>query len=103
MSSQCSLQVTLLSHLKGIGWGNLPRLLGNFTPLFLFNDLFGWQGFLLMGLGFRQLGLIETGDFPPMADLYAIFLQLVESCSKLVLQFLPLALLQQETYPVSLN
>lgn len=48
----------------GVGWGNLPRLLGDFTPLFLFNGLFGRQGVLLLRLGFLQLGLIEAGDFP---------------------------------------
>lgn len=46
-----------------VGWGNLPRLLGDFTPLFLFNGLFDRQGVLLR-LGFLQLGLIEAGDFP---------------------------------------
>lgn len=74
--SQCSLwlasilQVALPPHHEGVlgdegvGWGNLPRLLGDFTPLFLFNGLFGRQGVLLLRLGFLQLGLIEAGDFP---------------------------------------
>jgi hypothetical protein len=60
-----------LPHHKGVlemtGWGgmgNLPRLLGDFTPLFLFNGLFGWQGVFLQRLGFLQLGLIEAGDLP---------------------------------------
>lgn len=49
---------------EGVGWGKLPRLLGDLTPLFLFNGLFGRQGVLLLRLGFLQLGLIEAGDFP---------------------------------------
>ena len=56
--------MTLLPHHKGVGWENLPRLLGNFTPVFLSNGPFGWQGFLLRGLSFLQSGLIEAGDFP---------------------------------------
>ena len=96
MSSQCSLQVTLLPHHKGVGWENLPRLLGNFTPVFLFNGPFGWQGFLLRGLSFLQLGLIEAGDFPH-GRLVCHFLTTCGSCSKLVLHVLPLASLQQET------
>lgn len=47
----------------GDGWGNPTRLLGNFSPLFLFNGLFGWQVILFMSLGFLQLGLIEACDF----------------------------------------
>lgn len=85
-----------------MGWGNLPRLLGDFTPLFLFNGLFGRQGVLLLRLGFLQLGLIEAGDFP-MSVLSAIFLQLVDPHSELMLQMLPLALLQQETRKVFFN
>jgi hypothetical protein len=47
----------------GVGWGNLPRLLGDFTPLFLFSGLFGRQGVLLLRLVFLQLGLVEAGHF----------------------------------------
>lgn len=61
----------------------------------LFNVLFGQQG-VLQHLGFLQLGLIDTGDFP-MSRLSAIFLQQVEPRSELALQVLPLALLNQET------
>lgn len=50
--------------MTGWGRGNLPRLLGNFAPLFLFDGLFGRQGVLLLRLGFLQLGLIKAGDFP---------------------------------------
>lgn len=49
----------------GVGWGNLPRLLGDFTPLFLFNGLFGRQGVLLLCPSFLQLGLVKAGHFPP--------------------------------------
>ena len=78
--SQCSLwltsilQVALLPQHEGVlemmgrggvGWGNLPRLLGDFTPLFLFNGLFGRQGVLLLCPSFLQLGLVKAGHFPP--------------------------------------
>lgn len=51
----------------GVGWVGVilqSGLLGNFTPLFLFNGLFGRQGVLLLRLGLLQLSLIEAGDFP---------------------------------------
>lgn len=55
-----------VSEITGVGWGGeilQSRLLGNFTPLFLLNGLFGRQGVLFLRLSFLQLGLIEAGDF----------------------------------------
>ena len=72
------LQVALPPHHEGVvemgggggGWGNLPRLLGDFTPLFLFKSL--------VGLLHLRLAL-STLAISPMSGLSTISLQLVDS------------------------
>jgi hypothetical protein len=84
----------------GVGWGNRPRLLGKFTPLFLFNSLFSCQVILFWILVFFSWPDWSL-RFPPRPA----YLPLSSNpwSPQLALQVLPLVLLQQEPLPRTLN